>query len=93
MDVISILRKKRVRLDGYEVHLTGTAREEHPQVFTDIHVEYIFYGDDIHVADVEKAIELSTTKYCSVSAMLTPVVHITHSHVIRTSADLEVPAA
>ena len=93
MDVISILRKKRVQMDGYEVHLTGTAREEHPQVFTEIHVEYVFYGDDIACADVEKAIELSTTKYCSVSAMLTPVVNITHSYVIKKCADLAVPAA
>jgi len=93
MDVISILRKKRVQMDGYEVHLTGTAREEHPQVFTEIHVEYVFYGDDIPAADVEKAIELSTTKYCSVSAMLAPVVRITHSHCIRPSADVTGPPA
>ncbi|HUI09235.1 MAG TPA: OsmC family protein [Bacteroidota bacterium] len=92
MDVISVLRKKRIRLDGYEVHLTGTAREEPPQVFTDIHVEYVFYGDGIEAADVEQAIELSTTKYCSVSAMLKPVVNITHSHLIRPSAELVTPA-
>ena len=88
MDVISILRKKRIRLEGYEVSLTGTVREEHPQIFTDIHIEFVFYGEGIQAADVEKAIELSATKYCSVSAMLAPVVRITHSHCIRSTADV-----
>jgi len=92
MDVIAILRKKRVRLEGYELHLTGTARDEHPQVFTEIHVEYVFYGDGIQEADVEHAIGLSVNKYCSVSAMLSPTVKITHSHVIKPSAEISTPA-
>jgi putative redox protein len=84
-DVVSILRKKRVQLQGFEMHLTGHEAEEHPKVFTEIHVEYVFFGDDISAIDVERAIELSTTKYCSVSAMLTPKVTITHSYRIEQS--------
>jgi len=79
-DVIPILKKKRVPLEGFEMHLTATEREEHPRVFTDIHIEYIFFGDGIDPSDVERAIELSTTKYCSVSAMLKESVNITHSY-------------
>ena len=82
-DVIHILKKKRVPLEGLEIRLTGNVREEHPQVFTDIHVEYIFYGEGINPADVERAIELSTTKYCSVTAMLRATVNITHSYRIE----------
>jgi len=81
-DVIPILKKKRVPLTGYEIRLTGNVREEHPQVFTDIHLEYVFYGDGINPADVERAIDLSTTKYCSVTAMLKDSVKITHSYKI-----------
>ncbi|HXG37697.1 MAG TPA: OsmC family protein [Bacteroidota bacterium] len=83
-DVAAILKKKRVPLEGFEVRLTGTVREEHPQVFTDIHVEYVFFGNDINPKDVERAIELSTTKYCSVSAMLRASVNITHSYRIES---------
>ena len=83
-DVVSILKKKRVALEDFEVRLKANVREEHPQVFTDIHVEYVFYGEDIIPADVERAIELSTTKYCSVSAMLRNNVNITHSYRIET---------
>jgi len=82
-DVTSILQKMKVKLRGFEMHLTGHEAEEHPKVFTDIHVEYVFFGDDIKSEDVERAIELSTTKYCSVSAMLTPKVTITHSYRIE----------
>jgi putative redox protein len=82
-DVVPILKKKRVPLDGLEVHVTANAREEHPQVFTDIHIEYVFYGNDINTIDVERAIDLSTTKYCVVSAMLKGNVQITHSYRIE----------
>jgi putative redox protein len=90
-DVIPILRKKRVPVKGYEVNITGNAREEHPQVFTDIHIEYVFYGDGIKCADVERAIELSMTKYCSVTAMLRDSVKITHSYRI-VPAKVSAPA-
>ncbi len=85
-DVVSILKKKRVPLQGFEMHLTGHEAEDHPKVFTDIHVEYVFFGEGIDPADVERAIELSTTKYCSVSAMLSPKVKITHSYRIEHAA-------
>lgn len=82
-DVISILSKKRSPVKNIEIRLTGNVREEHPQVFTDIHLEYVFFGDSIDPKDVERAIELSTTKYCSISAMLKPAVNITHSYRIE----------
>ncbi len=91
-DVIPILKKKRVPLEGFEARLTASAREEHPQVFTDIHIEYVFYGDGINPADVERAIELSLTKYCSVTAMLRASVKITHSYRIEKEKPVPEPA-
>ncbi len=92
-DVVSILRKKRVNLRGYEVTVTGHESEEHPKVFTDIHVEYVVYGDGIKCEDVERAIELSTTKYCSVSAMLKPSVTITHSYRVEQNPQTSRPSS
>lgn len=91
MDVIPILKKKRVAFTGFEINITGNAREEHPQVFTDIHLEYVFYGEEINPGDVERAIELSTTKYCSVSAMLSRAVKLTHSYRIEPSGTTTMP--
>jgi putative redox protein len=83
-DVIPILKKKRAPLDNLEINVTGTEREEHPKIFTDIHVEYVFYGDGLAAQDVERAIELSTTKYCSVSAILGASAKLTHSYRIES---------
>jgi putative redox protein len=78
-DVVSILSKKKIKVDDFEINLSAEVSEGHPQVFTTIHIEYVVYGNDINPKDVERAIELSRTKYCGVSAMLEKAVTITHS--------------
>lgn len=82
-DVISILNKRRVDIKHYELFLSATERDEHPKIFTGIHIEYVFYGDNLNPADIEKAIDLSVTKYCGVSAMVQPTVTLTHSYRIE----------
>lgn len=81
-DVASILQKKKVKLDDFEMNITADVAEEHPQIFTKINVEYVFYGKDIQEKDVERAIELSQTKYCSVTQMLNKAAEVTHSYKI-----------
>jgi putative redox protein len=84
-DVASILQKKRVKLDGFEMNIEADMSEDHPKVYTKINIEYVFYGKDIKATDVERAIELSQTKYCGVTAMLQKAVEITHSYRIEES--------
>lgn len=74
MDVISILRKKRQRVTGYEIEVTAERREEHPRAYTRIDILHRVRGHDVSAAAVEEAIRLSDTKYCSVHAMLAPAV-------------------
>jgi len=88
MDVIPILKKKKSPVMGYECTVKGIERDEHPKIFTAIHVEYVFYGDGIKTEDVERAIDLSVSKYCSVSAILSTSVKITHSYRVEPSAKL-----
>ena len=78
-DVITILQKKKVQISNFEMNISADVVEEHPQVFTKINVEYVFHGKDIQEKDVERAIELSQTKYCSVTHMLNKAMEITHS--------------
>jgi len=78
-DVITILQKKKVQISNFEMNISADVAEEHPQVFTKINVEYVFHGKDIQEKDVERAVELSQTKYCSVTHMLKKAVEITHS--------------
>jgi len=79
-DVVSILQKKRVNLTDFEINITAQQTEEHPKVFTDIDLEYVFYGKDLKEKDVERAIELSTNTYCGVSAMLKKAINIKHTY-------------
>lgn len=82
MDVASILRKKRQPFRSYEIHVTGEKRDEHPQVFTAIHVEHRLSGQ-MTVEAVRRSIELSATAYCPVSAMLSASVRIEHHYLVR----------
>jgi putative redox protein len=70
MDVISILRKMRQDVSGYEVRLVGDRTEQQPTVFTDVTVEHVVRGRNLNVDNVRRAVELSVTRYCPVSAML-----------------------
>lgn len=81
-DVAAILRKKRVNLKNFFINIEAEVAQEHPQVYTNINIEYVFEGKGIDPKDVERAIELSTTKYCSVSHMLKNSVNITHTYKI-----------
>ncbi|RCK77613.1 MAG: OsmC/Ohr family protein [Ignavibacteriae bacterium] len=81
-DVASILRKKRVNFKNFYINIEAEVAEEHPQVYTKINLEYVLEGKSISPSDVERAIELSKTKYCSVSFMLKNSVEITHTYKI-----------
>jgi putative redox protein len=70
MDVISILRKKRQDVTGFEVKLDAQQADDYPHVFTHITIHYIIRGRGVRPAAVERAIELSETKYCPAQAML-----------------------
>ncbi len=84
MDVLSILQKKRQPVTGMQVRLEAERTDEHPKVYTKIHVEYVLYGEGVSESAVERAIELSETTYCSVSVMLSKSVEITNSYRIVT---------
>jgi len=70
MDVLSILKKKRIPLTDFEIQVEAEQAEDYPKIFTKIKIHFIVHGKNINKIDVERAIELSETKYCSASAML-----------------------
>jgi putative redox protein len=70
LDVISIMRKKRQEVTNYDIRITAEQADEHPRVYTRIELEHVVAGRNIDENAVVRAIELSETKYCPVSAML-----------------------
>lgn len=68
-DVVSILKKKRQKLESLEVICSGERAKEPPTVWTKLEILYRLRGR-IDDAAAKHAIQLSEDKYCSVAAML-----------------------
>ncbi|MDI6716377.1 MAG: OsmC family protein [Actinomycetota bacterium] len=83
IDVISILAKKKQTVTSFSVEVEGTQRKDYPQAFEDIRIVYKLKGENLDIAAVHRAIELSETKYCSVRATLTGHPNITHTFEIE----------
>jgi putative redox protein len=83
IDVIDILTKKRQVVDAYSVEVSGTQREKPPNVFTDITVLHVVEGN-VETAAVARSIELSATKYCTVSNQIAAgPARISHRYTIK----------
>ena len=80
MDTLSILKKKRTPFTFMEIILNSERSNEHPKVFTSIHIEFILHsnGGEKALKNLKRAVELSHDRYCSVAAMLKPTVKMTH---------------
>lgn len=85
-DVVSILRKARQPLADCEVSVEGRRAESIPKVFTHVHVHYRLSGAGLDRGAVERAIRLSTEKYCSATIMLGKAAQITHSYELADEA-------
>jgi putative redox protein len=82
MDVASILRKKRQSVGSYEIEVRAESATDHPRIFTDIRVVHRVSGAVTREA-LRRAIELSATRYCPVSAMLSASSRIEHHLELR----------
>ena len=87
-DVIGILRKMRQTVTGYEVALQAEQQPEPPTVFTRVTIKHTLRGS-IKPEALQKAIHLSETKYCSVSAMIgkTAEIETTYEIIPETEAN------
>ena len=91
MDVGPILRKKRQRVATYQIAVTGQRLDEHPQVYTEITVEHLVSGE-VEAEALRRAVELSATRYCPVSAMLSRAVRIEHRYRLTRTGHREISA-
>ncbi|MDR4988032.1 MAG: OsmC family protein [Bacteroidales bacterium] len=67
MDVVAMLKKMRVELDGFAIHIEGDLTDDPPKHYTKMHVVYEFSGKDLPLKKLEKAVDMSREKYCGVS--------------------------
>ncbi len=77
IDVLMILNKQHIEPKKYEVSVDATKKNSVPSPFEKIHL--IFSIDmEIDLLKVERAIQLSIDKYCSVKACLNPEIKISY---------------
>jgi putative redox protein len=90
MDVVSVLRKKRQAFTSYEVRVAGDQRDDPPpHVFERMRILHVVTGD-VEVEAVRRAIELSATRYCTVTANLSSgVAEVSHAYLVRDEAGRE----
>ncbi|MDG5799534.1 OsmC family protein [Marinilabiliaceae bacterium ANBcel2] len=76
MDVVSMLKKMRVKFDNLEIKVEGELSEEHPKTYKNMKVIYEFSGKDLPQDKLQRAVDLSEEKYCGVSALYKEVIPI-----------------
>jgi len=82
VDIVDILEKKRQPLKALKVKVRAKRSEDYPKIYKEIEVMYLIWGEGIDPKAVERAIQLSEEKYCSVSAMLRMTADIKSSYQI-----------
>ena len=81
-DVVMMLQKARQNIYDCTVDIDASRATGEPKVFTDIHIHFTLYGENLADKQVARAVELSATKYCSASIMLSKTANITHDYEI-----------
>lgn len=83
MDVISLAKKMRQEVESLEIILQGQITEEHPMHYEAIHLIFLFTGKDLDLEKLQKAVDLSSEKYCGVGATLKGTVRLTYEVKVR----------
>jgi putative redox protein len=90
IDVILVMEKKRIHVTDFQINISGERADDHPRRYTHIQIEYVLTGTDISEKAVERAIQLSETKYCSAIGSLNATIE--HSYRILEAESAQEPS-
>ncbi|WP_430436541.1 OsmC family protein [Oceanibaculum nanhaiense] len=82
-DVVMILQKGRQPIEDCQVEIEAERAEDHPKVFTKVHMRYLVKGRGLSADAVHRAVELSVDKYCSATHVINKTAAMTHEVVIE----------
>jgi putative redox protein len=85
-DIVIIMEKKRQNLESLEVICSGERATDYPQVWSKLEILFRLRGK-LEESAVERAIQLSEEKYCSVAAMLKKSADLTWRYEILPARD------
>lgn len=83
VDVVEILKKRRATLRKMAIRVSGEQAAEAPWAFQKIHLRFEVEAAGIDGPQLERAIDLSLNKYCSVRSSLSPDVAVTFDYELR----------
>jgi putative redox protein len=85
IDVVMMLQKMGQDIKDVQIEIESERADEIPKVFTKIHVHFKVIGNDLNEKKVQRAVDLSAEKYCSVSKMLEATVEMSHGFEITAA--------
>lgn len=77
LDVVSLLKKMRVKVDDFQIKIEATLTDEHPKYYKEVQVGYHFHGNNLEEDKINKAVKLSVEKYCGVMEMFRKFAEVT----------------
>ena len=69
LDVVSLLQKMRAEVADFKIEVTAELTDEDPKFYNKVKVDYHFTDRKIQAEKIQKAVNLSVTKYCGVMEM------------------------
>lgn len=78
MDVVSLMKKYKVNYTEFSVTAESELTKVHPVIFSDVKLIFYVKGDNLDTSLIKQAVDLSMTKYCGVTAMLSKAVPVNY---------------
>ena len=69
LDVVSLLTKMHAEVADFKIEVTANLTDEHPKFYDKVKVDYHFSDAELKPKKIQKAVNLSVTKYCGVMEM------------------------
>ena len=69
LDVVAMLEKMRAEVADFKIEVTAELTDEDPQFYNKVKVDYHFTDNNLQPEKIQKAVNLSVTKYCGVMEM------------------------
>jgi putative redox protein len=83
IDMINVLNKQKEQLNDVKIKITASRRDEEvPAIFENINIHFDLFGQ-LNVQKVERALDLTFNKYCSVSNILSRSAKINFTYTIH----------
>lgn len=84
IDVIDILKKMRVDVKAFKLHIDAEVSENHPVTYTSMHLVYEFESNENDASKIERACKMSFDNYCGITALYKKAIPVTYEVKIKS---------